>query len=64
MLYHTEYIEKNGENFVVLPAEEFKQMQELLEDAEDILDLQQAISEEKRIPGFSLEEVKRKLNLQ
>lgn len=63
MLYHTEYIEKNGQNFVILPAEEFKKMQELLEDAEDILDLEQAIQEEKHIPGFTIEEVKKKLNL-
>jgi hypothetical protein len=63
MLYHTEYFEKNGESFVVLPADEFKKMQELLEDAEDILDLEQAISEEQHIEGFSLEEAKKKLGI-
>jgi hypothetical protein len=63
MLYHTEYFEKNGQNFVVLPAEEFKKMQELLDDAEDILDLEQAISEEKHIPGMTLEEVRKELKL-
>ncbi|MBS1902366.1 MAG: type II toxin-antitoxin system Phd/YefM family antitoxin [Bacteroidetes bacterium] len=63
MLYHTEYFEKNGQNFVVLPAEEFRKMQELLEDAEDVLDLETAISEEQHIPGLTLEEVKRTLNI-
>ena len=63
MLYHTEYFEKNGKDFVVLPADEFKKMQQLLEDAEDILDLEQAISEEQHIPGMTLEQVRKELNL-
>jgi hypothetical protein len=63
MTYHTEYFEKNGQNYVVLPADEFKKMKELLEEAEDILDLEQAITEEQRIPGFSVEEAKKKLGL-
>jgi len=63
MLYHAEYFEKEGKNFLVLPADEFKKMQELLEDAEDILDLEHAISEEQHIAGFSLEEAKKKLGL-
>ena len=63
MLYHTEYFEKNGQNFVVLPENEFKRMQELLEDAEDVLDLEKAISEEQHIPGFTLEEAKKALGI-
>ena len=38
-------------------------MQELLENAEDILDLEQAISEEQHIPGFTLEEAKKALGI-
>jgi hypothetical protein len=34
-----------------------------MEEAEDILDLEQAIIEEQRIPGFSHEEAKKKLGL-
>ena len=63
MLYHTEYFEKNGQNFVVLPADEFNKMRELLEDAEDILDLELAIAEEQHIPGLTLEEAKIALNI-
>ena len=63
MLYHTEYFEKNGQNFVVLPENEFKRMQELIEDAEDVLDLEKAISEEHHIPGFTLEEAKKALGI-
>ena len=63
MTYHTEYFEKNGQNFVVLPVDEFNKMKELLEEAEDILDLEQAITEEQHIPGFSIEEAKKKLGL-
>lgn len=63
MNFHAEYFERDGKRYVVLPADEFKKMQELLEDAEDILDLEQAISEEQHIQGFSLEEVQKKLGL-
>lgn len=64
MLYHTEYFEKNGENFVVIPVEEFKKMQEMLHDAEDILDLEKAMAEEEHIPGLTIEEVRKMLNIQ
>jgi hypothetical protein len=64
MLYHTEYFEKNGQNFVVLPADEFQKMQQLLEDAEDILDLEKAIEEEQHIPGITLEEAKKALGIE
>ncbi len=63
MLYHTEYFEKNGENFVIIPVEEFKKMQEMLEDAEDILDLEKAMAEEQHIPGLTIDEVREKLNI-
>jgi len=36
---------------------------EVLEDAEDIFDLEQAISEEQHIPGLTLEEAKVALNI-
>ena len=39
-------------------------MKELgLEEAEDILDLEKAITEEQHIPGFTLEEVKKTLDI-
>ena len=44
-------------------SEEFKKMQQLLEDAEDILDLEKAISEEQHIPGLTLEEAQKALDV-
>ncbi len=56
--FHPEFLKKNGKNeFVVLPYEEFVRMQELLEDAEDLLLLEQAKQEDAGKPGISLEEM-------
>ena len=41
--------------------EEIQKRQGQIEDAEDILDLEQAIYEEQHIPGFTLEEAKKAL---
>ena len=54
--FHPEFLKKDGKNeFVVLPYEEFVTIQELLEDAEDILLLEQAKREDRGKPGVSLE---------
>jgi hypothetical protein len=56
--FHPEFLKKNGKNeFVVLPYEEFVRMQELLEDAEDLLLLEQARKEDAGKPSVSLEEM-------
>ncbi len=56
--FHPESLKKNGKNeFVVIPYDEFVRMQELLEDAEDLLLLEQAKREDTDKPGVSLEEM-------
>ena len=61
---HPEFLKKEGRNeFVVLPYEEFVALQELLEDAEDVLDLRTAKQEEKDKPSVSIEKVKKELGL-
>ena len=62
--FHPEFLKKNGKNeFVVLPYEEFVTTQELLEDAEDLLLLQQAKQEDEGKPGVALEEVMKRFGL-
>ncbi|HEY9867422.1 MAG TPA: hypothetical protein V6D21_24815 [Candidatus Obscuribacterales bacterium] len=58
-----EFINKNGQEFVILPSEEFIKIQELLEDLQDLQDLRTAQQEEQESPTFSLDEVKQMLNL-
>ena len=61
---HPEFLKKEGRNeFVVLPYEEFVALQELLEDAEDVLDLRTAKQEEKDKPSVTIENVKKALGL-
>lgn len=61
---HPEFLTKEGKKeFVVLPYEEFLVLQELIEDAEDVLDLRTAKHEEKDKPSIVLEDVKRDLDL-
>ncbi len=61
---HPEFLKKEGRNeFVVLPYEEFVALQELLEDAEDVLDLRTAKQEEKAKPSVTIENVKKELGL-
>jgi len=61
---HPEFLTKNGEReFAVLPYSEFKALQELLEDIEDILDLRAAREEDAGKPNLSLEEVKQDLGI-
>ena len=62
--FHPEFLKKNGKNeFVVLPYEEFVTIQELLEDAEDLLLLEQAKREDHGKPGISLEEIMKRFGL-
>ena len=64
IMLHPEFLKKEGrKEFVVLPYEEFVALQELLEDAEDVLDLRTAKQEEKDKPSVSIEKVKKELGL-
>ena len=56
---HPNYIEKNGRvEFVVLPVEEFRSLQEYVEDMEDLLDLRNAKEEEDEAATVSLDDLK------
>lgn len=58
------FITKNGKKeFVVLPYDEFTEIQLLLEDLEDLQDLRQAKHEQEDEPTYSLEQVKAILNI-
>ena len=61
---HPEFLTKNGKReFAVLPYEEFEALQEVLADAQDLIDLREAKEAEGDAPTASLEEVKRELGL-
>ena len=63
--FHPEFLKKNGKNeFVVLPYDEFVKMQELLSDAQDLIELRQAKTDEGDAPAVSLEEVKKRFGIQ
>lgn len=58
---HPQYLKRNGKDeFVVLPYEEFVALQELLADAEDILDLREAKRLEGDAPTVPLDEVRKR----
>lgn len=59
---HSEVVNRNGKDFVVLPREGFVALQELLRDAEDLLDLRAAKAAQTE-PPLSLEAAKRELGL-
>ena len=62
---HLNYIEKNGKKeFVVIPYDEFLELQEQLADYEDLRELRKAKSEERNSPTVSLEEAKKQLNIE
>ena len=64
MTLHPQIIEKEGKKeFVVLPYEEFIQLQEQLEDYEDLKDLRCAKDEEQDAPTMPLYEVKKSLEI-
>jgi PHD/YefM family antitoxin component YafN of YafNO toxin-antitoxin module len=61
---HPEILVKNGKKeFVVLPYEEFRAMQERLADAEDLLELRKAKRSERKKKSIPLAEVKRELGI-
>lgn len=61
---HVNYIEKDGKKeFVVIPYEEFIELQEQLADYEDLRELRKAKAEEADAPTISLEEAKKRLNI-
>ena len=62
---HPEILRKNGkEEFVVLPYEEYVAICELLEDAQDLMDLNEAKQKEGSAPTIPLDEVKRRLGIE
>ena len=64
MNLHVNYIEKDGKKeFVVIPYEEFIELQEQLADYEDLRELRKAKAEEADAPTISLEEAKKRLNM-
>ena len=64
MKLHPEVLKKNGVNeFVILPYDEFVALQQLLADAQDLVDLREAVAAEKDAPTISLEELKTELGI-
>jgi hypothetical protein len=61
---HPEVLKKNGvSEFVILPYDEFVALQNLLDDAQDLADLREAVRLEGNAPSISLEELKADLGL-
>jgi PHD/YefM family antitoxin component YafN of YafNO toxin-antitoxin module len=61
---HPEFLTKNGKKeFVVLPYEEFEALQEVLLEAQDLVELRAAKTSEGNEPTISLEEAKKQLGL-
>ena len=61
MKLHPEILRKDGkEQFAVLPWEEFVALQELLEDAADLLEIQRARADDSDEPSVPLAEVMRR----
>ncbi|MGH8488095.1 MAG: type II toxin-antitoxin system Phd/YefM family antitoxin [Gammaproteobacteria bacterium] len=64
MELHLQVIEKDGrKEFVVLPYEEFKDLEEVMHDYEDLRDLREAKEESKGKEGVPLERVLSDLGL-
>jgi PHD/YefM family antitoxin component YafN of YafNO toxin-antitoxin module len=62
---HPQFLTKNEKpEFVVLPYEEFIDLQERLEDLEDLLDLRNAKESEEYKPSLPLAAAKQELELQ
>jgi hypothetical protein len=65
MLLHPQLIEKEGKKeFVVLPYEEFLQIQEALEDFEDLRELRKEQEETMDSPSRSLREIGKELGFE
>ena len=64
MTFHPQIIEKNSKKeFVVLPYEEWVELQSVLEDAQDLIDLREAKRDESSSATVALRDVKRELDL-
>jgi PHD/YefM family antitoxin component YafN of YafNO toxin-antitoxin module len=64
MKLHPEFLVKNGKKeFVVLPYEEFLELQERLADAESLMELRKAKRAEEKRKSIPLTEVKRRLDI-
>ena len=64
MVLRPQILEKNGEKqFVVLPYEQFVEVQEALDDLEDIKALRAAKDAEREEPTVPLAEIERELGL-
>jgi hypothetical protein len=62
---HPEFLRKNGKaEFVVLPYKEFVALQELAEDADDLLVIEQAKYEDAGELGVALDDMKRRLGME
>ena len=61
---HPNVLESDGKKaFVILPYEEFVQMEEELQDFEDLKQLRAAKAEESQEPAIPLREMKKELGL-
>jgi hypothetical protein len=61
---HPEFLRKNGKReFAVLPYDEFEAVREMLEDAEDLLELRRARAGDMGGPGLSVRDARRRLRL-
>lgn len=60
---HPEILKKDGNEFVVLPYEEFEALQELLAEYQDLEALRTAKNAESAEPSVPLAEVKKQLGL-
>jgi len=64
MVIHPQVIEKEGKKqFVILPYEEFLQIQEALEDFEDLKELRREKEDSKDLPTTPLDKVVRDIDL-
>ena len=65
MLLHPQIIEKEGrKEFVVLPSDEFLQLQEAVEDFEDLRELRKEREESMGMPTKSLKEMGKELGFE
>jgi len=65
MLLHPQVIEKEGrKEFVVLPYDEFLQLQEAVEDFEDLRELRKEREESMGMPTKSLKEMGKELGFE
>ncbi len=64
VVLHPNILEKDGrKEFVVLPFEEFKKIEEELSLYEDLKDLREAKEKEQNAPSYSLDKAKKELNI-